>query len=89
MDNTQDIILAELRDLRSAFNTNAQNTGERLSTLESQMYALCGNGQPGRISNLEVAVEKLQQWRWWILGATAGGSVVVSAIAWVVTEVHK
>ena len=42
MDTTQDLILRELRALRCECNTHALQTGERLATVELQMYALCG-----------------------------------------------
>lgn len=46
---TNELILSELRELRADYNDNTRKTGERLSSLESQMYSLCGNGQPGRV----------------------------------------
>lgn len=45
--------------------------------------------QPGRVALLERAVEKLSQWRWWLVGAAAGSTGVISVLAWVVTEVKK
>ncbi len=81
MDSTQELILTELRELRSDYNAHARETGARMSTLESQMYSLCGNGQPGRISNIESAVQQLKAWRWWLIGAMAGVSGMVTAIA--------
>ena len=38
---------------------------------------------------LEAAVNKLSAWRWYLLGATAGVSGVVSCLAWVVIQVQK
>lgn len=70
-DNTQSLILVELQSLREDFNGYARQTGERLSTLESQMCSLCGNGQPGRIAKLEKDVDMLTGWRWWVLGGFA------------------
>jgi len=46
-DSTQELILDELRALRSDFNTYARDTGERVSSLETDMHDLKGNGQPG------------------------------------------
>lgn len=82
MHDNSDLILAELRDLRRDFNENARATGERLASLETSMYALVGNGQPGRITLIERAVEKLQQWRWKLVGIATGVSGIVSMIAW-------
>lgn len=45
------------------------------------MYSLVGNGQPGRIALLERAVEALSRWRWWVVGAAAGASTVISVLA--------
>jgi len=84
MQDTLSLILSEVQSLRSDYNTNARETGERLAALEVGMYDLRGNGQPGRITLLELAVEKLQQWRWWVIGAAAGVSGVVTGIAWLI-----
>ena len=88
-DPTQELILDELRLLRNDFNTFARDTGERVATLESDVHGLVGNGQPGRVALLERAVDKLTQWRWWLVGAAAGGGGVISAVAWVIAETNK
>lgn len=74
------LILQEIKGLRDDTKANR----ERLARLETQMYGLMGNGQPGRISLLERSVDSLKQWRWWVVGAAAGGAAVISVIAWVV-----
>lgn len=86
MDDLQSIILAEVRSLREDFHAYARESGERISALETDMHALIGNGQPGRVSHLEKAVSQLSQWRWWVLGCTAGCTTVVSLVAWVITK---
>lgn len=86
---TQDVILDELRALRSDFNTYARDTGERVASLETDVHGLCGNGQPGRVALLESAVDKLAQWRWYVLGAAAGSGGVISVLAWVIAEARK
>jgi hypothetical protein len=88
-DSTQELILDELRALRSDFNTYARDTGERVSSLETEMRSIVGNGQPGKLALLETAVDALKQWRWWLIGAAAGGGGVISALAWVVLEGKK
>jgi hypothetical protein len=82
MPDTNEIILTELRELRSDYNTHARETGERLSRLENQMYSVLGNGQPGRIALLERAVEGLKQWRWKMAGVAIAGSAVCVAFGW-------
>jgi hypothetical protein len=88
-DSTQDIILGELRALRGDFNSFARDTGERVSVLETDVHSLMGNGRPGRVDRLESAVQRLKQWRWWLVGAAAGGGGVISVLAWIVTEARK
>jgi hypothetical protein len=88
-DYTQELILDEVRALRADFNNYARETGERVATLESHVHGLVGNGQPGRMALLEAAVEKLSQWRWWLVGVAAGSTSVVGVLAWVVTEMKK
>lgn len=89
MADIQELILAELRELRINFNVHALDVGKRLAILEQQMHDLCGNGQPGRVALLERAVRHLQQWRWWILGLSAGVSGAVGGVAWMLREVLK
>lgn len=86
MQDTQELILAELRELRTDYNTHARETGERLASLESKMKFLIGNGQPGRISIIETSLIRLQAWRWKIMGAAAGVSGLVSALGWVIVR---
>jgi hypothetical protein len=86
---TTDIILEELRALRTDYNAHARDTGERLAALEAQMHDLCGNGQPGRIRTLELIVERLQAWRWYLIGASAAVSTIVAGAAWLIAEVVK
>lgn len=87
--DTQDLILAELRELRNDYNENARKTGERLAKLEEQMHDLAGNGQPGRVSRIETAVRHLQQWRWWVLGACASASMIFTCAAWAFVHLRK
>jgi hypothetical protein len=89
MVDTQDVILAELQGLRRDFNDYARVTGERVSSLETDLKSLMGNGQPGRIAVLEANMSKLVEWRWRVVGCAVGGSGVVSALAWIVAQLHK
>lgn len=87
--STTDIILEELRALRNDYNDHARDTGERLAKLEAQMYSLCGNGQPGRIALIERAVQSLQRWRWYIVGAGAATSAIVMCAAWAFSHLPR
>lgn len=82
MQDTQELILAELRELRADYNVHARETGERLAKLETSMYSLVGNGQPGRIALTERTVAKLQAWRWRVVGYSAGVSAAISCVCW-------
>jgi hypothetical protein len=88
-DATQDLILEELRALRNDFNTYARDTGERVASLETDMHALVGNGNPGRVALIEASVAKLSQWRWYVIGTAFGGGTVVSALAYLIVEGRK
>jgi hypothetical protein len=88
IDSTQ-LILDELRALRADFNNFSRDTGERVSSLETDMHDLKGNGQPGRVGLLERSVTLISQRMWWSIGATAGVSGAISALAWVITESRK
>lgn len=87
MQDTNELILIELRELRADHNNHARETGERLSRLESQMYALVGNGQPGRIALLEKAVDGLKQWRWKMAGVAIAASALCVAFGWLMEYV--
>lgn len=88
MDSTPNIILEELRALRADYNDHARETGERLSALETSSKALLGNGQPGRIGQLEESVKGLERWKWRVLGISTGGSAAVSAVLWLLHLIH-
>jgi hypothetical protein len=84
MDETQRLILAELRDLREAFNENARKSGERLASLETSMKALVGNGSPGRLSiiensviGLDTKITHVEKKAQWVIGVWVGSSTVV------------
>jgi hypothetical protein len=68
MQDIPEVILTELRELRSEYNVNAILTSQRLASLETSMTTLVGNGQPGRIAKMEEDVKTLQGWRWWLVG---------------------
>jgi len=86
MSDISELVLVELRELRTDHNTHAREVGERLAALELGMRDLRGNGQPGRITLLEAAIDDLRRWRWWLLGAGAGVSCVVSIVGWIVLK---
>lgn len=80
-DEINQLILAELRALRSDFQSFRNDAGERLAILETDNHAVMGNGQPGRITCLERSVDDLKQWRWRIAGiSTAIGAALSVAI---------
>lgn len=52
---------------------------ETLARLDTHMESLVGNGQPGRVTKLETAVDSLRKWRWTISGAVLGAAGLISA----------
>lgn len=80
MENLQALILSEVRDLRSDYNAHARDTGERLSRLETQMCSLCGDVQPGRVSNIETDLSDLVGLKNRVIGYSAAVATVVSAL---------
>lgn len=44
----------------------------RLAVLEEQMETLLGNGQPGRISNIEAKLASHDKWFWISMGCIMG-----------------
>ena len=79
MEDLSVIILSEVRDLRTALNSGLQETGERLSALETHMQGLVGNGQPGRIQNLEIAVTDLKRSKYYFAGIVTAVCTFASA----------
>jgi hypothetical protein len=74
------LILDELRELRSSFNEHAQDVVQRLSKLETQSESIVGNGQPGRLTIVENKVGDLQHVQWLVRGIYIGVSALVSFI---------
>jgi hypothetical protein len=88
--HTDELILQELQLLRADFSSFARDTGERVSSLEIQVKSgITGNGQPSRLQVLEDRLDGLSRWRWWVVGAAAGGGGVIGVLAWVVEVVVK
>lgn len=85
-DSTQSLILEELRSLREDLHAFENDTVRRVAVAESQLHALLGNGQPGRIAHIEKDVDELKQWKWWIAGIAAGAPVTVTIITWYFTK---
>jgi hypothetical protein len=69
---------SEIRDIRDDYNEHARVTGERLATIETNLKSIIGNGQKGRLTLLEEAVESLKKWKWWCVGAASAASTVIS-----------
>lgn len=81
-NEVQALILQELRGLQRDFARHAQATGERLAALEQGMKtAIVGNGAKSRLTIVEEHVDSLRQWRWRVIGISAGVSSTVCGIA--------
>jgi hypothetical protein len=75
-----ELILSELRELRAEVIEALQ----RIAALEADNRAVMGNGQPGRLIKAEEAIQAIKQRIWWCLGAAAGVSGVMTAVAWII-----
>jgi hypothetical protein len=90
MDDTSQLILTELREMRSDMSNWRTESESRLSVLESQVKSgIVGNGQPSRLAVVESEVADLKQnWKY-TLGAGFGGGTVVAVVAWLLEFVVK
>lgn len=88
MNPETELILTKIDNLQSDFNNFARKCEGRFSALETDNYAVMGNGQPGRISKIEEDVSALQRIRFWLIGAVAGVSSIGPAIGWVILHFH-
>ncbi len=79
MDPTTQIILDELRSFRTFASEQFNEHGQRLTALEVGMKSLTGNGQPGRIQNLEASVGRLDRFRVRILAYLGIAAAVLTA----------
>lgn len=75
-----DVILIELRELRTDFNNTMRETGERLAKLETHLESVVGNGQPGRLTLVEQSVKELTAWKWKMVGITTAIATVASTV---------
>jgi hypothetical protein len=72
----EDQLLNEMRGLRADLVGHA----ERLAGIEAILHSIAGNGQPGRLTNLETKVSRLNEFRYWLLGAAAGIGIVAGVL---------
>jgi hypothetical protein len=50
---------------------------DSLARLDTKITSLIGNGQPGRVTRLESAVEELKKARWIVGGIIIGVSAII------------
>lgn len=80
MDDIQPLI-DEIKEFRAEVSGWRQEYGERVMALETTLKPIVGNGQPGRLSDVECRVGELERGHW----RQAGGYAVISAggvVAW-------
>ena len=65
--------------------SSCRDSGERVSVLETDVHGLIGNGRPGRVDHLNYAIQKLKQWRWWMVGTAPAGPIASDA-SWLPTK---
>lgn len=77
-DQTSNVILTEIRELRATVTAWQLDGAERLSALETSVKSgITGNGQPSRLAVVEKSVEQLNRFKYWLLGAAATVSVIL------------
>jgi len=78
--NNEQIILDELRALRTTVEQFHSDMRERVATLEAHDRDLYGNGQPGRVAETESRLSNLEKLWARVLGGAAVVSVLVSLL---------
>ena len=72
----------EWREFRESVSAWQQEAGERVAQLETQVkVGVTGNGQPSRLALAERSIAELNRFRYWVLGAAAGISLLMHLIA--------
>lgn len=74
------LILEELQAFRRDMGEWQRVTERTLGGLETDMHALIGNGNPGRIGKLEESVTDLQHAHWKFTGIVMGVSTLFTGI---------
>lgn len=78
----------------------ARTDTERLAVIEEIVsdikHRLFGNGQPGeleflhgRVSKVDVRVDRLENWQWWVMGIGLGVGVAGGAVGVKVLELFR
>lgn len=57
-----------------------QRVVDSLARLETHMENLVGNGQPGRVTNLETEVKDLNKAKWYLSGSVVGVSTLLGTV---------
>jgi hypothetical protein len=80
----------EMRDMRSDLTDFRTDVGERLSSVETSVHSLEGNGQPGRVGILETSLSAPKTKVSYMWGYAVGAGAVVGLFAGgVLVEVLK
>jgi hypothetical protein len=70
----------EWRIFRDQVVTWKEEDRARLTELEVHSKDIVGNGQPGRMANVEEKTSKLEKYKYWLIGIAAGVSGIVSIL---------
>jgi hypothetical protein len=80
-DSIGAVLLEEFRAFRADVNSWKLETSERLATLETQIKDVVGNGQPGRLSQVEKKVSQHSRLIWIASGALFAVEAAFTALA--------
>jgi hypothetical protein len=80
----------EWREFRVSVSAWQQETGERITRLETQVKAgVTGNGQPSRLAVVEQRVRSLEWVRWYVGGAVIAIWTTLTAVLRCLPWGHK
>ena len=76
-----ELLLHEFRAFREELSAWKQETGERVTAIETAVKpAIQGNGQPSRLSAIEARVTALERVWWKVVGASAAVWAILTLV---------
>lgn len=71
-------ILQDMRQEQRSMNEKLESLGREMSEFQGRFSGLLDNGQPGIITRLAARVERLERFRYWVVGIWAGVTGLVT-----------